>query len=64
MGRRLVTASGSVHPSCGDLPTVYGAPMLVAQAAIAFERWTGLGGTEPVMRAAIEPLLADANLSP
>jgi shikimate dehydrogenase len=41
-----------------------GVPMLVAQAAIAFERWTGLGGTEQVMRAAIEPLLADATLSP
>jgi shikimate dehydrogenase len=36
-----------------------GAEMLVAQAAIAFERWTGVGGMAGVMRAAVAPLLAD-----
>lgn len=35
-----------------------GAGMLVAQAAIAFERWTGREGAEGVMREALEPLLA------
>jgi shikimate 5-dehydrogenase len=33
--------------------------MLIAQAAIAFERWTGVGGMAGVMRAAVAPLLAD-----
>jgi shikimate dehydrogenase len=37
-----------------------GSEMLIAQAAIAFERWTGVGGMADVMRAAVEPLLADA----
>ena len=36
-----------------------GDEMLVAQAAIAFERWTGIGGMETTMRAAIQPLLDD-----
>jgi shikimate dehydrogenase len=36
-----------------------GSGMLVAQAAIAFERWTGVGGMAGVMRKAVEPLLAD-----
>ncbi len=36
-----------------------GSEMLVAQAAIAFERWTGVGGMADVMRAAVAPLLAD-----
>lgn len=36
-----------------------GSEMLIAQAAIAFERWTGVAGMEDVMRAAVEPLLAD-----
>ncbi len=36
-----------------------GAEMLIAQAAIAFERWTGVGGMAGVMRAAVAPLLAD-----
>jgi shikimate dehydrogenase len=36
-----------------------GSEMLIAQAAIAFERWTGVGGMADVMRAAVEPLLAD-----
>jgi shikimate dehydrogenase len=36
-----------------------GSEMLIAQAAIAFERWTGVGGMADVMRAAVVPLLAD-----
>lgn len=36
-----------------------GSEMLIAQAAIAFERWTGHGGMADVMRAAVAPLLAD-----
>jgi shikimate dehydrogenase len=38
-----------------------GSEMLIAQAAIAFERWTGLGGMADVMREAVAPLLADPN---
>ena len=38
-----------------------GSEMLIAQAAIAFERWTGVGGMAGVMRAAVAPLLADAS---
>jgi shikimate dehydrogenase len=37
-----------------------GSEMLIAQAAIAFERWTGVGGMAGVMRTAVAPLLADA----
>ncbi len=37
-----------------------GSEMLVAQAAIAFQRWTGVGGMEGVMRDAVAPLLGDA----
>jgi shikimate 5-dehydrogenase len=33
--------------------------MLIAQAAIAFERWTGVGGMADVMRSTVAPLLAD-----
>ena len=36
-----------------------GSEMLIAQAAIAFERWTGVGGMADVMRGAVAPLLAD-----
>jgi shikimate dehydrogenase len=36
-----------------------GSEMLIAQAAIAFERWTGLAGMDDVMRQAVAPLLAD-----
>jgi shikimate dehydrogenase len=36
-----------------------GGEMLIAQAAIAFERWTGVGGMAGVMREAVAPLLAD-----
>lgn len=37
-----------------------GEEMLVQQAAIAFERWTGVGGMARVMREAAGPLFADA----
>lgn len=36
-----------------------GSEMLIAQAAIAFERWTGVAGMADVMRRAVAPLLAD-----
>jgi shikimate dehydrogenase len=36
-----------------------GSEMLIQQAAMAFERWTGVAGMADVMRAAVEPLLAD-----
>jgi shikimate dehydrogenase len=36
-----------------------GSEMLIQQAAIAFERWTGVGGMAGVMREAVRPLLAD-----
>jgi shikimate dehydrogenase len=39
-----------------------GAEMLIAQAAAAFERWTGVTGMADVMRAAVAPLLADATV--
>lgn len=39
-----------------------GSEMLVAQAASAFERWTGIAGMAGVMRAAVAPLLADASV--
>jgi shikimate dehydrogenase len=42
------------------LRTANGSEMLIQQAAIAFERWTGVGGMAGVMRAAVAPLLADA----
>ena len=37
-----------------------GSEMLIAQAAAAFERWTGVGGMADVMRTAVQPLLDDA----
>jgi shikimate dehydrogenase len=40
-----------------------GSEMLIQQAAIAFERWTGVGGMDDVMRAAVAPLLADATVT-
>ncbi len=40
-----------------------GSEMLIQQAAIAFERWTGVGGMAGVMRTAVAPLLADAGAS-
>jgi shikimate dehydrogenase len=39
-----------------------GSEMLIAQAAAAFERWTGVGGVAEVMRAAVQPLLDDASV--
>lgn len=36
-----------------------GSEMLIAQAAAAFERWTGVGGMAGVMREAVAPLLGD-----
>ena len=41
------------------LKAANGSEMLIAQAAIAFERWTGVSGMADVMRAAVAPLLAD-----
>ena len=41
------------------LKAANGSEMLIAQAAIAFERWTGVGGMADVMRAAVAPLLTD-----
>ncbi|HSK05907.1 MAG TPA: shikimate dehydrogenase, partial [Acidimicrobiia bacterium] len=41
------------------LAAVNGIGMLVAQAAIAFERWTGVAGAEDVMRLAVEQLGQD-----
>jgi shikimate dehydrogenase len=45
------------------LPAANGSEMLIAQAAVAFERWTGIGGMADVMRAAVAPLLADPTAS-
>jgi shikimate dehydrogenase len=40
-----------------------GEEMLIAQAAIAFERWTGVGGMADVMREAVAPLFAQSNVT-
>jgi shikimate dehydrogenase len=40
-----------------------GSEMLIQQAAIAFERWTGVGGMADVMRAAVAPMLADTTVT-
>ncbi len=40
-----------------------GSEMLIRQAEIAFERWTGIGGMAGVMRAAVAPLLADPTVT-
>ena len=39
-----------------------GSEMLIAQAAAAFERWTGVGGMADVMRAAVQPLFDDTSV--
>ena len=39
-----------------------GSEMLIAQAAAAFERWTGVGGMADVMRTAVQPLLDDVTV--
>ena len=41
------------------LTAANGSEMLIAQAAIAFERWTGVSGMEDIMREAVAALLAD-----
>ncbi len=41
------------------LQAANGSEMLIQQAVIAFERWTGVGGMADVMRTAIGPSLAD-----
>jgi shikimate dehydrogenase len=41
-----------------------GSEMLIQQAAIAFERWTGVDGMADVMRDAVAPLLADPMMRP
>jgi shikimate dehydrogenase len=41
------------------LTAANGSEMLIAQAAAAFERWTGVSDMADVMRAAVAPLLAD-----
>lgn len=40
-----------------------GSEMLIQQAVIAFERWTGVGGTADVMRAAVNPVFLEASTS-
>ena len=40
-----------------------GSEMLIAQAAVAFARWTGVSGMADVMRDAVAPLLADPTTS-
>jgi shikimate dehydrogenase len=40
-----------------------GSEMLIQQAAIAFQRWTGMGGMADVMRTAVAPLLADPTVT-
>ena len=45
------------------LAAANGSEMLVQQAAIAFERWTGVAGMADVMRDAVAPLLADPTLT-
>jgi shikimate dehydrogenase len=40
-----------------------GSEMLIQQAAIAFERWTSIGGMADVMRDAVAPLLADPTVT-
>jgi shikimate dehydrogenase len=40
-----------------------GSEMLIQQAAIAFERWTGVAGMADVMREAVAPMLADATVT-
>ena len=40
-----------------------GSEMLIQQAAIAFQRWTGIDGMADVMRAAVAPLFADPTVT-
>ena len=50
-------------PGARGLTAANGSEMLIAQAAIAFERWTGIGGMHDVMREGVAPLLADPTAS-
>ena len=67
---RRSSTSSTCHPRrrCSraararGLRAANGSEMLIAQAAIAFERWTGVGGMADVMRTAVAPLLADATV--
>ncbi len=43
------------------LKAANGSEMLIAQAVIAFERWTGFGDVADVMRAAVAPMLDDTS---
>jgi shikimate dehydrogenase len=45
------------------LAAANGSEMLIAQAVIAFERWTGIGDVADVMRTAAAPLFADSAAS-
>src|SRR3954447_8379120 len=45
------------------LTAANGSEMLIAQAVIAFERWTGVRGMADVMRDAVAPLLADPTVT-
>jgi shikimate dehydrogenase len=45
------------------LKAANGEEMLIAQAAIAFERWTDVGGMTDVMREAVAPLFADTGVT-
>jgi shikimate dehydrogenase len=45
------------------LNAVNGEEMLIAQAVIAFERWTGVGGMTDVMRDAVAPLFAQGGVT-
>jgi shikimate dehydrogenase len=49
--------------SARGLNAANGEEMLIAQAAIAFERWTGVSGMADVMRAAVAPLFAQAGVT-
>ena len=49
-------------PVSRGLRAANGSEMLIAQAAAAFERWTGVVGMADVMRAAVQPLLDDATV--
>jgi shikimate dehydrogenase len=45
------------------LKAANGSEMLIQQAAIAFQRWTGVDGMADVMRAAVMPLLDDPTVA-
>jgi shikimate dehydrogenase len=45
------------------LKAANGSEMLIQQAAMAFQRWTGIDGMADVMRTAVTPLLADPTVT-